>query len=297
MTFSFPDLDTRLRLALAEDLGRGDVTTRVTVAPQATGRAELLLKSPGVPSGYAAAARVFTLLDSQVQVRWQTAEGELYPAGTVLGEVSGRLHALLAGERLALNVLQRQGGIATRTRQYLEALGGSGVRLLDTRKTNPLWRDLDKQAVRHGGGHSHRAGLDDGILIKDNHVAAVGSVAQAVRLARAEGGYLLKVECEVSSLDQLAEALQAGVDRVLLDNMDHAALHECVALRNREAPQVSLEVSGNVTLGTLPAIARSGVEFVSSGALTHSAPALDISLNLAGERRAGAAGQFGGELP
>ncbi|MFC6592232.1 carboxylating nicotinate-nucleotide diphosphorylase [Deinococcus lacus] len=283
MPVSFPDLDTRLRLALAEDLGRGDVTTQATVPPSAAGQAEFLLKSPGVPSGYAAAARVFALLDPSLTVSWATQEGEAYPAGTVLGTVSGPLQPLLAGERLALNLLQRASGVATRTRQYGEVLAGSQARLLDTRKTNPLWRDLDKQAVRHGGGLNHRAGLDDGILIKDNHIAAVGSVAEAVRRARGSG-YLLKVECEVTIPAELQEALAAGADRVLLDNMPLATLRECVALRDALAPQVSLEASGNVTLDTLAAIAETGVDFISSGALTHSAPALDISLNItAGE--------------
>ncbi|KEF35036.1 nicotinate-nucleotide pyrophosphorylase [Deinococcus sp. RL] len=271
-------LDERLRAALAEDIGRGDVTTLATIAPHQTARAEFLLKEPGVLSGLAVAERVFALLDPRLQVSWTAREGEWQRCGAI-GQVTGPAQPLLTGERVALNLLQRLSGIATQTRRFVEALGGGPARLLDTRKTTPLWRDLEKAAVRHGGGTNHRAGLDDGLLIKDNHIAAAGSVTAAITRAR-EQGYLLKVECEVSHLAELEEALRAGVDRVLLDNMADDLLAEAVQVRNRLAPQVTLEASGNMTLERLPRVAASGVDFISVGALTHSAPALDISLKL-----------------
>ncbi|MBZ9711776.1 carboxylating nicotinate-nucleotide diphosphorylase [Deinococcus multiflagellatus] len=270
-------LDDRLLAALAEDIGRGDATTLATIPAHQPARAEVLLKEPGVLSGLEVAARVFALVDERVTVTWTAQDGEARERG-VFGTLTGPARSLLTGERLALNLLQRLSGVATQTRRYVDALGEGQTRLLDTRKTTPLWRDLEKQAVRHGGGFNHRAGLDDGLLIKDNHVAAAGGIAEAIRRAR-EYAYLLKVECEVPDLPGLDEALRAGADRVLLDNMNDALLAEAVALRDRVAPHVTLEASGNMTLARLPRVQESGVDFVSAGALTHSAPALDISLN------------------
>ncbi|WP_034384235.1 carboxylating nicotinate-nucleotide diphosphorylase [Deinococcus sp. YIM 77859] len=270
-------LDDRLCAALAEDLGRGDATSQAIIPAGQLARAEVLLKEPGVLSGLSAAQRVFALLDSAVQVSWQAGDGEQRERG-VIGTISGPARSILSGERLALNLLQRLSGIATLTRHYADALVGSRTRLLDTRKTTPLWRDLEKAAVRHGGGLNHRAGLDDGLLIKDNHIAAAGGITAAITRARGSG-YLLKVECEVSNLAELEEALHAGADRVLLDNMEDDQLAAAVRVRDRLAPQVTLEASGNMTLERLPRVAASGVDFVSVGALTHSAPALDISLN------------------
>ncbi|GAA5512137.1 putative nicotinate-nucleotide pyrophosphorylase [carboxylating] [Deinococcus carri] len=271
-------LDDRLRAALAEDIGRGDATTLATIPPEQTARAEFLLKEPGVPSGLAVAARVFALLDPGLRVTWSAREGEWRERG-VIGSVTGPARPLLSGERVALNLLQRLSGIATLTQRHVDALGGGHTRLLDTRKTTPLWRDLEKEAVRQGGGTNHRAGLDDGILIKDNHVAAAGGITAAIQRARGHS-YLLKVECEVPDVAGLEEALRAGADRVLLDNMSDDLLAEAVRVRDRLAPDVTLEASGNMTLERLPHVAASGVDFVSVGALTHSAPALDISLNL-----------------
>ncbi|WP_221088685.1 carboxylating nicotinate-nucleotide diphosphorylase [Deinococcus aquaedulcis] len=270
-------LDDRLRAALAEDIGRGDATTLATIPAGQPARAEFLLKEPGVLSGLEVAARVFALVDERVTVTWTARDGEARERG-VFGTLAGPARSLLTGERLALNLLQRLSGVATQTRRYVDALGEGRTRLLDTRKTTPLWRDLEKQAVRDGGGFNHRAGLDDGILIKDNHVAAAGGIAEAIRRAR-DHAYLLKVECEVPDLPGLEEALRAGADRVLLDNMNDALLAEAVSLRDRVAPHVTLEASGNMTLERLPRVQESGVDFVSAGALTHSAPALDISLN------------------
>ena len=272
------DLDHRLHLALHEDIGRGDVTTVATVPEGAMGQAVIRLKQPGVLSGLAVAERVFALLDPSVQVKWQAAEGTPLEPQTI-GEVHGPLRSILTGERLALNLMQRLSGVATTTWQHAQAIRGSSARLLDTRKTTPLWRDLEKQAVLAGGGFNHRHGLDDGILVKDNHVAAAGGVTEAVRRARGSG-YLLQVQCEVSSLAQLQEAIEAGVDRVLLDNMDNDLMAEAVQVRNRLAPSVTLEASGNMTLERLKGVAATGVDFISVGGLTHSAPSLDISLDV-----------------
>ncbi|MFC4637061.1 carboxylating nicotinate-nucleotide diphosphorylase [Deinococcus hohokamensis] len=270
-------LDDRLRAALAEDLGRGDATTLATIPAGQQARAEIRLKEAGVLSGLSVAARVFALVDPALSVGWTVQDGTFCMPGLV-GTVEGPARSLLSAERLALNLLQRLSGVASQTRRYVDALGPGRTRLLDTRKTTPLWRDLEKQAVRHGGGLNHRAGLDDGILIKDNHVAAAGGITEAVGRAR-EAAYLLKVECEVSDLPGLEEALRAGADRVLLDNMHDEALAAAVAVRDRMAPHVTLETSGNMTLERLPRVAASGVDYVSAGALTHSAPALDLSLN------------------
>ncbi|WP_135229489.1 carboxylating nicotinate-nucleotide diphosphorylase [Deinococcus fonticola] len=270
-------LDDRIQAALAEDLGRGDVTTQSTVRADTPASAQFLLKQPGVLSGLAVAARVFALLDERVTVVWEAKDGDQRERGG-FGTVHGPARSLLSGERVALNLLQRLSGIATTTRRYVNALGESHTRLLDTRKTTPLWRDLEKEAVRCGGGLNHRIGLDDGILIKDNHIVAAGGITAAVQQAR-EAGYLLKVLCEVPDLSGLEEALNAGAERVMLDNFSDEQLTHAVQLRNHLAPHVTLETSGNVTLMRLPVIAASGVDFVSVGALTHSAPALDISLN------------------
>ncbi|ACO46296.1 carboxylating nicotinate-nucleotide diphosphorylase [Deinococcus deserti] len=275
-------LDDRLRAALAEDIGRGDATTLATIPASQTARAEVLMKESGVLSGLDVAARVFTLMDPRLTVRWSAVDGEQRERGPI-GVIEGPARSLLSAERLALNLLQRLSGVATQTRRHVDALGSGHTQLLDTRKTTPLWRDLEKQAVRHGGGLNHRAGLDDGILIKDNHVAAAGGVTEAICRARTHA-YLLKVECEVSDLAGLREALRAGADRVLLDNMNDDLLAEAVAVRNELAPHVTLEASGNMTLERLPKVATSGVDYVSVGALTHSAPALDISLNFLSSR-------------
>jgi len=271
-------LTDRLRLALQEDLGRGDATTLSTIPAAQGGVAVLKLKQAGILAGQDVARQVFALTGADLHVQWLQPEGEPLVPG-VIGEVRGNLRAILTAERLALNLMQRLSGVATLTRTYADALAGTRTRLLDTRKTTPLWRDLEKYAVRVGGGLNHRHGLDDGLLIKDNHVAAAGSVGEAVRRARS-GGYLLQVECEVSTPAQVQEALDAGADRLLLDNMPDDQMREAVLLRDRHAPRVTLEASGNMTLARLPHVARTGVDFVSVGALTHSAPALDISLDV-----------------
>ena len=271
-------LNERLKFALQEDIGRGDVTTLSTVPAGQQGIGLLKLKSPGVVYGLDVARSVFHLVDPELQVSWDVQDGlQLTPQ--VLGRVTGSMQSILLGERLALNLMQRLSGVATLTRAFVDALGESNTKVLDTRKTTPLWRDLEKAAVRAGGGVNHRFGLDDGLLIKDNHVVAAGGVRNAIQAAK-ERFYLIKIECEVESLEQLREAIEAGADRIMLDNMDDANLQEAVRIRNELNPAISLEASGNMTIQRLGRIKDFGLDFVSVGALTHSATSLDISLDV-----------------
>jgi nicotinate-nucleotide pyrophosphorylase (carboxylating) len=264
-------------LALDEDLSLGDATSEATIPASARGRGTFLAKDPLVLAGTSVAARVFERLGATC--RFDRADGDRVPRGEVFGEATGPLRALLAAERSALNFLQRLSGIATGTRTAVDALSAAGgrTRLLDTRKTTPGWRRLEKDAVRAGGGLNHRFSLGDGILVKDNHVAACGGVGEAVRRARSRGNAMLRVEVEVVDLAGLAEAISAGADIVLLDNMDDRAMAEAV---RQSAGRVLLEASGNMTLERLPRVAATGVDFVSMGALTHSARAADISFEI-----------------
>jgi nicotinate-nucleotide pyrophosphorylase (carboxylating) len=264
-------------LALEEDLGLGDVTSEATIPAEASGRGRFLSKDELVLAGTAVARRVFERLGATC--RFDREDGSAARRGELFGEAEGPVRALLAAERTALNFLQRLSGVATTTRRAAQALasGGGKTRLLDTRKTTPGWRRLEKEAVRAGGGVNHRFSLGDGILIKDNHVAACGGVAEAVRRARARGNAMLRVEVEVVDLSGLDEAISAGADIVLLDNMDDATMGEAV---RRARGRVLLEASGNMTLERLPRVAVTGVDFVSMGALTHSAPAADISFEV-----------------
>ena len=268
-----------IELALAEDIGSGDITTLATVpaSRQATGR--FLVKQAGVISGLAVVSAVYERVDPTVVVEPLVADGTAVEPGTVVATVSGPAQALLSGERVALNFLQRLSGVATVTAEYTRAVAGTKARIIDTRKTTPGMRTLQKQAIRDGGGHNHRLGLADGILIKDNHLAAIGTpdrIAQAVSAARERAPHTLKVEVEVTSLDELQQALDAGADVILLDNMDSTTMAEAVRITNGRA---LLEASGGITLDTIRAIAETGVDLISVGALTHSAPALDISLD------------------
>ncbi len=269
--------DTLLWAWLKEDLGFGDLTVQVLGLGGREAQGVFLAKAQGVVAGLWVAERVFRLLDPGVRFRALVGEGEEVAPGARLAEVAGELGALLAGERLALNLLQRLSGIATLTRRYTEALAGTGARLLDTRKTTPGLRALEKYAVRVGGGGNHRLGLFDAVLIKDNHIRALGGVGEAVRRAKERAPHYLKVEVEVTSLEEVEEALSAGADILLLDNMDEATLREAVA---RAKGRALLEASGNMTLERARKAAELGVEYISVGALTHSAPALDISLEL-----------------
>ncbi len=274
-------IDALITLALREDLGpSGDVTSTAVLGPAAGCAGRLVAREPIVVAGLEIARAVFARVDPSVRFTSHLIDGtELLP-GKALAELSGPARSVLAAERTALNFLQRLSGVATLTAAYAQELAGTRCRLLDTRKTTPGWRALEKAAVRAGGGHNHRMGLFDGILIKDNHVAAAGGVRQAVEAARRGAGALLKVELEVDTLDQLREALALGVEVVLLDNMKPETLKAAVKLRDELSPRTLLEASGGVRRETVGAIARTGVDFVSAGALTHSAPAVDIGLDL-----------------
>ena len=266
-----------LDIALEEDLLLGDATSEATIDATATGAARFLAKEDLVVAGTAVAARVFERLGASC--RFEVEDGDLVAQGTWFGRAEGPVRALLGAERTSLNFLQRLSGVATATRRCVDALaaGGGRTRLLDTRKTTPGWRLLEKAAVRAGGGTNHRVSLGDGVLIKDNHVAACGGVAEAVRRAKERAGAMLRIEVEVVDLPGLEAAIAAGADIVLLDNMDDASVGEAVRLARG---RVKLEASGNMTLERLPRIAATGVDFVSMGAITHSARAVDISLEL-----------------
>jgi nicotinate-nucleotide pyrophosphorylase (carboxylating) len=270
------DLDSFVQRVLAEDLGKGgDVTSRATIRDDARFDAELNARQSMVVAGIDIAAAIFRALDDRVEIERLAADGERVEHGATLMRVGGKARAMLAAERSALNTLQHLSGIATLTRRYADAIAGTGTVLLDTRKTLPGLRVLDKYAARMGGAHNHRMRLDDGILIKDNHVAACGGVAEAVRRAK-QANTGLQVQVEVDRIDQIEPALAAGAERLLLDNMDPAQLREAVRL---VAGRVPLEASGGVTLETIRFLAETGVNFISVGRITQSAPAVDIGLD------------------
>ncbi len=273
-------LDRLITLALDEDLGAaGDVTSIALVPPEAMGTGELVAKEQLIVAGLEAFARVFHHVDPEVKVEFLRRDGEEIKPKVVAARVAGRLRSLLAAERTALNIVQRMAGIATLAQQAMTSVRGSKLKVLDTRKTPPGMRGLAKEAVRLGGASNHRFGLFDGVLIKDNHIAAVGgSIKEALRRAKANTPRLVKIEIEVTNLKQLAEAIEGGADVVMLDNMDDAMIRKAVELT---AGRVPLEVSGGVTLDRLPRLAKLGVDFVSMGALTHSARAMDLSLEIA----------------
>jgi nicotinate-nucleotide pyrophosphorylase (carboxylating) len=261
--------------ALAEDVGEGDVTTDATVDETAVGIAELVLREPGVVCGLEIADAVFRALDPDLRFERLVDEGTSVPAGIAVARVTGPERAILTGERVALNFLGRLSGIATLARRYADAVSGTGAVILDTRKTTPGLRALEKHAVVTGGGRNHRFGLDDGVLVKDNHLRAAGSVATAVERLRSATPLPVEVECD--TLDQVSEALSAGADAILLDNMSLDELRAAVELARG---RVRLEASGGVTLENVRAIAETGVDEISVGALTHSARSLDVSLEL-----------------
>ncbi len=275
-----------IRLALAEDLGAaGDITSQALIPSDQLARAVFRTRSPGTIAGLPAAALVYEVIEPTLAFRTLVGDGTTVSADTAIAEVSGRLRSILAGERVALNFLQRLSGVATRTRQFVEAVAGLPCVILDTRKTTPGWRLLEKYAVRAGGGHNHRMGLHDAVLIKDNHLAALGTgpepIARAVRQARVQVGPKVPLQIEVDRLAQLEEALACQPDIVLLDNMGPAELREAARRRDAQAASVRLEASGGVTLANVRAMAETGVDRISVGALTHSAPALDIALDYA----------------
>jgi nicotinate-nucleotide pyrophosphorylase (carboxylating) len=276
MAVSVDVLERAVYAALAEDVGEGDVTTEVTVDSDAVGTALLVLREPGVVCGLRAAETVFQALDSEILFEPLVDEASLVGGdGGDIARVTGSERAILTGERTALNFLGRLSGIATLTRRYVDAVEGTGVAILDTRKTTPGLRAIEKNAVLSGGGRNHRFGLDDGVLVKDNHLRAAGSVRAAVERLRAATDLPVEVECD--TLGQVGEAVAAGADAILLDNMSLDELRAAVALVDG---RVRLEASGGVTLETVRAIAETGVDEISVGALTHSARSLDVSLEL-----------------
>jgi nicotinate-nucleotide pyrophosphorylase (carboxylating) len=268
-----PDLIDR---ALSEDVGDGDVTTRAVVRPGTRARAWIEQRAAGVPAGLRVAETVFGRLDPGLRWRTDAVDGEWREPGP-LAEIVGDAAAILRGERVALNFLGRLSGIATLTARYVRAVDGTGVRILDTRKTTPGMRVLEKEAVRAGGGVNHRTGLDDAILVKENHAALAGGVGEAARRALADAPPGVSVEVECATLADVKEAVEAGVPRLLLDNMPPDRLRRAVELVDGRA---ELEASGGITLDNVRAVAETGVDFISIGALTHSAPALDVSLLL-----------------
>ncbi len=275
MELSAAALEAVVRAALAEDVGDGDLTTEAIVPALERCRAELVLEEPGVVCGVPAAASVFTTLEPGIAVELLAGEGTHVPASTVLARLEGPARAVLTGERSALNLLGRLCGIATLTARYVELVEGTGTTILDTRKTTPGLRALEKYAVRCGGGTNHRAGLYDGILIKENHLRIAGGIRAALDALGVREGFPAEVETE--TLDEVAEALEAGAARILLDNMSVAQVAAAVELAGGRVP---LEASGGISLATVRAYAETGVEFISIGALTHSARALAVSLEV-----------------
>lgn len=278
------ELDGFLMDALHEDAPYGDRTSELLVGEDARGGAYFLAKQDLVVCGIEAALRTFELVDETAECSVLSPDGRFVRKGGKIAKVKASVRTLLLCERTSLNLLQRLCGIATFTRKAAAMLEGSGTKLLDTRKTTPLMRSLEKYAVKTGGGSNHRMGLSDGILIKDNHIAVVGSVGKAVRKAREEGGSLWKIEVEVKNLAEFREAVKAGADVILLDNMTDAEMKKAVAMR---PAGISLEASGGITLERLKALSRIGVDLVSMGALTHSAPSSDISFEISGLSPAG----------
>jgi nicotinate-nucleotide pyrophosphorylase (carboxylating) len=267
-----------VRIALLEDIGRGyDLTADAIVDPARTTRARIVARATGVVAGLGVAALTFTLLDESIEVELRIGDGSSVRAGDCVAAVRGNARAILTGERTALNFLCRLSGIATATRSLVERVAGTGARVADTRKTTPGLRVLEKYAVRCGGGCNHRFGLDDAVLVKDNHLALGGSIHDAVAAVRARVGHTVMVEVEVDTLEQLAAALEEPIDAVLLDNMSPQQLTQAV---QRVGGRLVTEASGGVTPETIGAIARSGVDLISVGWLTHSAPALDIGLDV-----------------
>ena len=267
--------DQLIRMALQEDITSEDVSTNAVMPTATKGTVELIAKEDGVIAGLDIYARVFTILDEKTEIDFHCKDGDEVKKGELMATVTGDIRVLLSGERVALNYLQRMSGIATYTRQVAKLLEGSKVTLLDTRKTTPNCRVFEKYAVRVGGGCNHRYNLSDGVLLKDNHIGAAGSVTKAIQMAKAYAPFVRKIEIEVETLEQVKEAVEAGADIIMLDNMTPEVMKQAVELINVRA---QTECSGNITKENIQKIREIGVDFVSSGALTHSAPILDISM-------------------
>ena len=267
--------DKLIRMALQEDITSEDVSTNAVMRSAVKGTVDLIAKEDGIIAGLDVYARVFQILDEKTEISFNFKDGETVKKGDLLGTVTGDIRVLLSGERVALNYLQRMSGIATYTKQVSKLLEGSKVTLLDTRKTTPNCRVFEKYAVRIGGGCNHRYNLSDGVLLKDNHIGAAGSVAKAVAMAKEYAPFVRKIEIEVETMEQVKEAVEAGADIIMLDNMTPEMMKEAVELI---AGRAQTECSGNITKENIAKILETGVNFVSSGALTHSAPILDISM-------------------
>jgi nicotinate-nucleotide pyrophosphorylase (carboxylating) len=270
-------------LALSEDIGTGDITTMATIPAEAIANGAIIAKQAGVISGLEPAGFAFSRVDAAVAFQPRVADGDEFAVGDIVATVSGPARSVLTGERVALNLLQRLSGVATITRAYVRAVEGTKARIVDTRKTTPGMRLLEKAAVRHGGGANHRFGLADGVLIKDNHMAALGApcscrVTRAVQLARAQVPHTLRIEVEVTTLAEVEEAVAARADVIMLDNIDAETMRRAVEI---VAGRAILEASGGITLATVRAVAETGVDLISVGALTHSAPSIDLSLQFA----------------
>ncbi len=274
-------LDPLLETWLREDIGRGDYTSQSLFLDQApTGSARWLLKEAGVVAGLPIAARIFQLLNAQIQFTARVPEGETCQAGTVIAQLAGPLDGLLMGERVALNLVMHLCGVSTLTRQYVEKLAGQAARLVDTRKTTPGLRLLEKYATQVGGATNHRLGLDDAVMIKDNHIVAAGGIQVAVQRIRAQIPYPFTVEVETESLAQVSEALAAGAEIIMLDNMPLALMREAVALIRQQNSAVKIEASGNITLDTIRQVAETGVDYISTSAPVTRARWLDLSMDL-----------------
>lgn len=270
----------QIRGWLAEDIGSGDITTETTIPRDSRSKAVIHVKESGIIAGLPIAKLVFEVVDSSLVFDSKVQDGEYVNKGTIIATVEGSTHSLLTGERLALNLMQRLSGIATKTRSFIDALEGLPVRLVDTRKTTPGHRMLEKYAVRVGGGANHRFGLYDAVMIKDNHIKGSGGIRAAVEAARSKIPHTMKIEVETESLAQVDEALACGADIIMLDNMSTDLMKECVARIKAASPHVIVEASGGVSLETVKGIAASGVDVISVGGLTYSFHALDISLDL-----------------
>jgi nicotinate-nucleotide pyrophosphorylase (carboxylating) len=272
---------------LDEDIGYGDITTEATIPADSRQKAVIHMKEDGVLAGLPVARLVFHIVDPTLEFRAFAEDGQRVARGTVIAELEGRVRSILTGERLALNLLQRLSGIATKTRRFVDALGGLPVRLVDTRKTTPGHRLLEKYAVRMGGGSNHRFGLYDAVMIKDNHIKGAGGIRAAVAAARARIPHTMTIEVETETTEQVVEALEAGADIIMLDNMPVPRMAEAVRLIRSRAPHVKIEASGGVKLETIREIAATGVDVISVGGLTNSFDSIDISLDLGGKKPGG----------
>lgn len=273
-----------IKLWLQEDVGAGDITTATTVPQGHISRAVIHAKQDGILAGLAVAELVFHTVHPNLKFQPVAQEGQKLHKGDIIAEVEGSTHHLLTGERLALNLLQRMSGIATRTREYVDAIQDLPVRLVDTRKTTPGHRMLEKYAVRVGGGHNHRFGLYDAVMIKDNHIKAAGGITEAVNSARRQIPHTMTIEVETESIEQVQEALTVGADIIMLDNMSPERMQQAVHMIRQQAPHVKIEASGNVSLNTIYNLAATGVDIISVGRLTYSFENLDISLDLGAKK-------------